>query len=55
VWFKNVKIDEKQAKQLLAHAFNVAEKFWPNTLTETQKNWLNEFHKIRSNEFPRFE
>lgn len=51
----NVKIDEKQAKQLLAHAFNVAKDFWPDGLTRKQKNWLNEFHKIQSDEFPRFE
>jgi hypothetical protein len=51
----NVKIDKRQAKQLLAHAFNVAKDFWPDELTQNQKDWLNEFHRIQSNEFPKFE
>jgi len=51
---KNVKIDEKQAKQLLAHAFNVARKFWPDKLTKKQIDWLNDFHRIKSEEFPKF-
>ena len=52
---KEVKIDEKQAKQLLAHAFNVAREFWPGFLTKEQIDWLNDFHRIKSNEFPKFE
>ena len=51
---QNVKIDENQAKQLLAHAFNTAREFWPGVLTEDQINWLNGFHRIKSNEFPKF-
>ena len=51
---QNVKIDEKQAKQLLAHAFNAAREFWPGQLTQEQINWLNGFHQIKSNEFPKF-
>ena len=51
---KNVKIDEKQAKQLLSHAFNAAREFWPGFLTKEQIDWLNDFHRIKSNEFPKF-
>ena len=51
---QNVKIDERQAKQLLAHAFNAARQFWPGFLTKEQISWLNGFHRIESNEFPKF-
>ena len=51
---QNVKIDEDQAKQLLAHAFNAAREFWPSHLTQKQIDWLNGFHRIKSNEFPKF-
>ena len=51
---KNVQIDEKLAKQLLAHAFNVGLSFWPGELTEKQKEFLNDFHRIKSNEFTKF-
>ena len=51
---QNIKIDEKQAKQLLAHTFNVAREFWPGFLTKEQISWLNDFHRIKSNEFPKF-
>jgi len=51
---QKVKIDEKQAKQLLAHAFNAAREFWPGHLTQEQIDWLNDFHRIESNEFPKF-
>ena len=51
----NIKIDKKLAKQILAHAFNIGKEFWPNKLTNEQKEFLNDFHRIKSNEFPRFE
>ena len=51
---QNVKIDEDQAKQLLAHAFNAAREFWPGHLTQEQIDWLNDFHRIKSNEFSKF-
>ena len=51
---QNVIIDERQARQLLAHAFNAALIFFPGGLTEDQKKWLNEFHRIKSGEFCRF-
>ena len=47
-----VKIDERQARQLLAHAFNVAQPYCQPT--EEQKAFMNEFHRIQSGEFPRF-
>jgi len=50
----NVSIDERTAKQLLAHAFNAAEKYWQGGLTQNQKDWLNDFHRIKSDEFPKF-
>ena len=48
-----VKIDKEQARQLLAHAFNVAQEHCKPT--EKQKDFMNEFDKIQSKEFPRFE
>jgi len=48
---QGVKIDEKQAKQLLAHAFNVAIEFWPGELTQEQLRWINSFHTIQTKEF----
>ena len=48
-------IDEKQAKQIMAHAINLALKYWPGGITEEQKAWLNDFHKIKAYVFPKFE
>lgn len=42
-------IDERQAKQLLVHAFDAALKFWPGGLTDEQKLWLNSFHQKHKN------
>ena len=50
----NIKIDERLAKQLLAHAFAVGKQFWPGGLTNEQIIWLNSFHRIKSDEFPKF-
>jgi hypothetical protein len=50
-----VKIDEKQARQLLAHAFNVAQEFWPSELSKTEITWLNECHRIKDGSIPKFE
>lgn len=52
---ENVKIDERLARQLLAHAFNVSKEFWPTKLFKKQVGWLNEFHQIKSGNFPKFE
>ena len=46
------KIDIKQARQLLAHAFIVAQEFMPPT--EEQKEFMNKFHRIESRDFPKF-
>lgn len=46
-----VYIDEKQARQLLAHAFAVAGKFCPPT--KKQAEFCNKFRRIQSGEFPR--
>jgi len=50
----NIIIDDKQARQLLSHAFNLGLNYFPNGLTKEQKEWLNGFHRITSNEFPKF-
>jgi hypothetical protein len=50
-----VKIDERQARQLMAHALNVCVSFWPGGITDEQKQWLNGFHRIESGEFPKFQ
>jgi len=47
-------VDEKQARQILAHAFNATKAFWPGGLTDEQKGWLNLFHRISEGEFPEF-
>ncbi len=47
----NVKIDEKQARQLMAHAMEAAKEFFKPT--QNQKDWVNQFHRIVSNEFPK--
>ena len=52
---ENVKIDERLARQLLAHAFNVSKEFWPTKLFKKQVGWLNEFHQIKHGNFPKFE
>ena len=52
---QNVKCDERQAKQLMAHALNAARIYWPGGLTEGQISWLNTFDRIQSGEFPKFE
>lgn len=51
----NVTIDERIAKQLGAHCFNAIRKYWPGGLTKEQIDWLNDFHRIKSDEFPKFE
>jgi hypothetical protein len=51
----NCKIDVRLKKQLLAHAFSVGLNEFPGGLKQEQKDWLNEFHRIQSNEFPKFE
>ena len=48
-----VKVDKEQARQLLSHAFNVSQKYCKPT--KKQKDFMNEFDKIQSKEFPRFE
>ena len=48
----NVKIDERLARQLCAHAILVSLDFFPD-LTEKQVSWLNQFHRILSGEFPK--
>ncbi|MDY6958315.1 MAG: pentapeptide repeat-containing protein, partial [Halobacteriota archaeon] len=47
----NVKIDERLARQLLAHAFHVAKEFCPPT--QEQIEFCNGFHRIQSGEFPK--
>ena len=49
---QNVKIDEKQAKQLFAHVLNVAGK-WIGA-TKKQIDFANSFHQIVSGDFPKF-
>lgn len=49
----DIKIDEKLAKQFLAHAFNASKEFCQPT--EEQKEFINSFHRILSGEFPKFE
>lgn len=51
----NIKIDERIAKQLASHTFNLIKDFWPTKLFKKQIDWMNDFHRIKSNEFPRFE
>jgi uncharacterized protein YjbI with pentapeptide repeats len=51
---ENVKGDEKQAKQIMAHALNFAKNYWPGSITKEQIKWLNSFHRIQSGEFPKF-
>ena len=46
----NVKIDERIARQLLAHAFQVAGEFCPPT--PEQVDFCNGYHRIQSGEFP---
>ena len=50
---KDVKIDERIARQLLAHAFQVAGQFCPPT--PEQVEFCNGFHRIQSGEFPKIE
>jgi len=45
-----VTVDEKIAKQLLAHAFAIVQPFMQPT--EEQVKFCNEFHRIQSGEFP---
>jgi len=47
----DVVIDERLARQLLAHAFQVCKKFCPPT--KKQIDFCNEFHRIESGEFPK--
>jgi hypothetical protein len=47
----NVKIDEKQAKQLFAHVLSVASK-WIRP-TKKQIEFANGFHRIQSKKFPK--
>lgn len=49
---QNIKIDERIARQLLAHAFKLSQSFCKPT--KTQINFMNKFHRIQSNEFPKF-
>ena len=49
----NVKIDDRIARQLLAHAFSVCSEFCPPT--PEQIEFCNGFHRIQSGEFPRLE
>ena len=49
----NIKIDARLAKQFLAHAFHLVQEFCQPT--EEQKNFCNDFHRIKKNEFPRIE
>jgi hypothetical protein len=46
---QDVKIDEKIARQLMAHAFSVCHEFCPPT--QDQINFCNKFHRIVSGEF----
>ena len=48
-------IDDSQAKQVMAHAMHLARKYWPGDITEEQKAWLNDFHQIKADAFPKFE
>ena len=48
---ENPKIDERIARQLLAHAFSVARELCPPT--PEQVKFCNGFHRIESGEFPR--
>ena len=47
-----VKIDENQARQLLAHAFNVAQPYCKPT--PKQKRFMDGWKRIQSGEFPAF-
>ena len=47
----SVKIDERIARQLLAHAFSVAREFCPPTIEQVE--FCNQFHRIVSGEFPK--
>ena len=47
----SVKIDERIARQLLAHAFSVAREFCPPTIEQVE--FCNQFHRIVSREFPK--
>ena len=51
----NVKIDESQARQLMAHAMQNAMEFIPNMVSDELIDWVNEFHKIKDGEFPKIE
>lgn len=47
----NVIIDERIARQLLAHAFHAAREFIQPT--DEQRKFVNRFHRIESDEFPK--
>ena len=51
---KGIKIDERQAKQLFMHVFNIGLKYFPGGLTEEQKDWVNTCHRIQDGSFPKF-
>ena len=51
---KNIRIDERQAKQLAMHIFNLIEDFWPGGLTEDQAAWINDCHRIQDCSFDEF-
>ena len=50
----DVIVDERLSKQKLAHAFNGSEHHFPGGLTDEQRNWLNDFHRIKYKQFPKF-
>jgi hypothetical protein len=51
---KDMIVDERQAKQIAMHTFNLIEKMWPGGLTDQQKAWINESHRIVDGSFDKF-
>ena len=51
---KDMIIDDRIAKQLAMHVFNLIEKKWPGGLTDAQKAWINESHRVQDGSFHPF-
>jgi hypothetical protein len=50
----NVKVDERLARQLMTHALKVSLEYWPGSLTQEQRDWLNECHHIKTGDVEPF-
>jgi len=50
---KNVKIDEKIAKQLAMHMLSAIGDMWPGGLTDEQRDWVNSCHRVVDGSFDR--